>query len=205
MTSLISHVMLDVDGVIISGHGAQEAPWTHSLKDDLGIEPEALVRAFFAKGWSKVVTGKEALEPALAKSLNELGSIVEVGTLIDYWFEKDARLVTSVLQDSQRLREAGFKVILTTNQEHRRAAYLMNDLKLSDVVDGIVYSAQVGAQKPDRAFFEYALRQTGVAPQAHLLVDDHAANVDGARQVGWHGHVWTSDMKLFEAVTTSER
>lgn len=205
MAKLISHIMLDVDGVLISGHRTKDELWTHRLKDDLGIEPEDLVRAFFAKRWTKVVTGADALEPALAKSLEELGSAVEVATLIDYWFEQDARLVMSVMQDCQRLREAGFKVMLTTNQEHRRATYLMNDLKLSDVVDGIVYSAQAGAQKPDRAFFEYAMRQTGEAPQAHLLVDDHATNVDGARLVGWQGHVWTSGMKLFEAVTTFEK
>ncbi|MEO0780222.1 MAG: HAD-IA family hydrolase [Pseudomonadota bacterium] len=201
MARVISHVMLDVDGVLIAGHGTKDERWIHRLKEDLGIEPEDLVRAFFAKGWKKVVTGEDALEPALAKSLDELGSTVEVGTLIDYWFEKDARLVTSVVQDTQRLREAGFKVILTTNQEHRRAAYLMTELKLNKVADGIVYSAQAGAQKPDRAFFEYAMRQTGEAPQAHLLVDDHAVNVDGARQIGWHGQVWASDMDLFATVT----
>lgn len=193
--------MLDVDGVLISGHGAQGELWTHRLKDDLGIEPDDLVREFFAKGWKRVVTGKDALEPALSKSLARLGATVEARTLIDYWFVKDARLVTSVVQDSQRLREAGFKVVLTTNQEHLRAAYLMNDLKLRDVVDGIVYSAQAKAQKPDRAFFDFAMRQTAEAPEAHLLVDDHVANVESAREVGWHGQVWTSGMKLFETVT----
>lgn len=193
--------MLDVDGVVVSGHGTQDELWTHRLKDDLGIEPEDLARAFFAKRWTKVVTGKDMLEPALAKSLDELGSKVEAGTLIDYWFEKDARVVKRVVQDCRRLRQAGFKVVLTTNQEHRRADYLMNDLKLGAAVDGIVYSAQAGAQKPDSAFFEFAMGQTGVPPQAHLLVDDHIANVDGARQVGWHGHVWAGDTNLFEAVT----
>ncbi|MEM1363932.1 MAG: HAD-IA family hydrolase [Pseudomonadota bacterium] len=194
--------MLDVDGVLVSGHGPHDERWTHRLKHDLGIEPEDLVREFFAKGWNKVVTGEKALEPALADSLNRLGSKVEVGTLIDYWFEKDARLVNAVLNDCVRLRDAGFKVILTTNQEHRRAEYLMQDLGLEKVVDGIVYSAQAKAQKPDRAFFEFAMGYTGEPPRAHLLVDDHAANVDSACRVGWHGYVWRAYADLFETVTT---
>lgn len=204
MTKPISHVMLDVDGVIIAGHNAQDELWTQHLKADLGIEPAELVQAFFAKGWSEVVTGRKALEPVLAESLKTLGSAVEPATLIDYWFAKDARLVASVVQDCERLRAAGLKVILTTNQEHRRAAYLMETLNLSRVVDGIVYSAQAGAQKPEPAFFEFAMDRTGQRPEAHLLIDDHAANVEGARRAGWHGTQWANGMNLYQTVKSLE-
>jgi len=201
----MTNLMLDADGVLIAGHSAQEELWTRHLKDDLGIEPQDLVSTFFAKGWKEVVTGQQALEPALSNSLKALGSTVNADTLIEYWFAKDARLVTTVVQDCQRLREAGFTVVLTTNQEHRRAAYLMHKLELSKVVDGIVYSAQAGAQKPDIAFFEYAMHQTGQPADAHLLVDDHPENVKSARAVGWHGQVWTPDMNLFDVVTSFDK
>lgn len=197
---MISHVMLDVDGVLISGHAAAEDLWTHNLKRDLGVEPLALVEAFFAKGWADVVTGRKALEPVLQAALGQMGVGVMAEDLIDYWFAKDSRLVEPVLEDCKRLREAGLTVILTTNQEHRRASFLMQDLGLGQVVDGMVYSAQAGAVKPMRAFFDFAMVQTGAQPEAHLLVDDHRANVDGARYAGWQAHHWSADHRLLDVV-----
>ncbi|MEM6588484.1 MAG: HAD-IA family hydrolase [Pseudomonadota bacterium] len=197
---MITHVMLDVDGVLVSGHSNGEILWTSSLAQDLGIEPDNLVGEFFSKGWLDVVTGRERLEPVLQAALDRMGADLSAETLIAYWFENDERLVAAVIEDCQKLREAGLTILLATNQEHCRAAYLMQDLGLERVVDGIVYSAQAGAQKPARAFFDYAMGRTGAPAGAHLLVDDTLANVDAARRVGWHGHPWTGADRLWDVM-----
>jgi putative hydrolase of the HAD superfamily len=55
----------------------------------------------------------------------------------------------------------------------------------------LVFSHEVGARKPDAAFFEHCRRLAGCEPQACLFIDDLPANVEGARACGWHGIVYT--------------
>ena len=47
-----------------------------------------------------------------------------------------------------------------------------------------VYSYRVSCMKPGRGIFEKAIRQFGVEPAQTVYIDDVAANVQGARDVG---------------------
>ena len=62
-------LMLDVDGVLVSGRPSDGKKWTQNLLEDLGIRPELLVKEFFAREWRDVVTGKQDLYPVLELSL----------------------------------------------------------------------------------------------------------------------------------------
>ena len=182
--------MLDVDGVLVSGRPQDGHMWTHTLFDDLGIKPDLLVQEFFEREWQDVVTGKQELHPTLALSLKRLGTSVTVEELTSYWFEMDSRIKQSVLTDCRKARECEHQVYLATNQEHLRARYLMETMGLQNEVDGIVYSAQAGFQKPQSGFFSYAVDVAGRPPNEMLLVDDTLANIDGARQAGWQAVHW---------------
>ena len=189
-------LMLDVDGVLVSS----ERPWTSDLKADLGIRPEQLRDGFFKKYWHKVVVGQAELEPVLTQALLEMRLTVPASDLIEYWFSHDANLVASVLEEVDALRQDGWAVWLATNQDHVRAKYLMDDLGLGAHVDGICYSAALGARKPDRGFFDAAMVRTGRARADHVLVDDTEVNVKAARKSGWAAHLWTGRMKLADLI-----
>ncbi|MEP4198286.1 MAG: HAD-IA family hydrolase [Aliishimia sp.] len=189
-------LMLDVDGVLVSGRPSDGRFWTHSLFRDLGINPEHLVQQFFALDWQDVVTGKSDLHSTLSLSLKRMSSSVTAEELISYWFEMDSRLVQSVLTDCRMARDWGCQVYLATNQEHLRAKYLMEILGLKNEVDGIIYSANAGYQKPHSKFFGYAVDMTGREPSEMLLVDDTQANVDGARNAGWNAVHWDGKQRL---------
>ncbi len=195
--------MLDVDGVLVSGRPTDGHTWTHKLYEDLGIDPDLLVQEFFAREWQDVVTGRRDLHPALALSLQRLGASVTAKELTSYWFEMDSRLMQSVLTDCRTAREWGHQIYLTTNQEHLRAQYLMNTLGLKGEVDGIVYSAEAGCQKPFPAFFSYAADITGREPSEMLLVDDTRANIDGARSAGWRAVHWDGNERLSDILQRS--
>jgi len=62
--------------------------------------------------------------------------------------------------------------------------------------DAVVLSYQVGARKPQPAFFGHCQRLAGCAPQEGLFIDDLPANVAGAVACGWHGHVYTGTEDL---------
>lgn len=193
---MIKCLMLDVDGVLVDGRPDDGQRWDHKLHEDLAIPSEALGREFFAREWQDIVLGRTPLLPALAAALKRIDVPITAEALAGYWFRNDSRVVDTVLTDVRAARRNGLRVFLTTNQEHMRAAYLMETMGLGDEVDGIVYSARLGSKKPQPAFFDAAVLATGAAPDELLLVDDTAANVDAARLMGWQAVHWDGSDSL---------
>lgn len=54
----------------------------------------------------------------------------------------------------------------------------------------LMFSAEFGARKPEPQVYVRLLTRLGVAPEAALMVDDHADNVAGAEAARLHGHVF---------------
>jgi glucose-1-phosphatase len=54
----------------------------------------------------------------------------------------------------------------------------------------LIFSAELGARKPDQQVYRRLLARLGVAPEAALMVDDDPDNVAGAEAAGLHGHVF---------------
>lgn len=195
--------MLDVDGVLVDGRPQDGQRWNFSLEKDLGIAPDVLADGFFSKHWADVIVGKRDLMDALSECLQNTSLATTPEDLINYWFEMDARIVPSVLADCKVAREQGIPVYLTTNQEHKRASYLMKNMGLNSVVDGIVYSAQLGAQKPQDKFYVNASNAVGYDSSDLLLVDDTPANIEGAIKAGWAAVYWDGSERLAEILRRS--
>ncbi len=191
-------LMLDVDGVLINGRDGYGQSWSASLKDDLGIAPERLQECFFQPHWPDVVTGRKGLIDALDLCLRHLSDTVTAECLLQYWFRNDACIDETILTDCRILRNNGMLVFLATNQEHLRARYIMENLGIRDHVDGMVYSAGLGARKPDAAFFEAAVAACGFPASDITLIDDTAANVEAALAAGWDARRWTGEKTLRE-------
>ncbi len=134
--------------------------------------------------------------PLLEIALDEIGTEVSATSLRDYWFAQDATLNTDMLREVAEIRAAGVSVWLATNQEHLRAAYLLDHLGLGDMVDGAIWSAAVGAKKPDPAFFAAAEARVGLPGATYVFVDDRLPNVEAARACGWVAHHWTDNQSL---------
>lgn len=196
----LAALMMDVDGVLVTGRPADGLPWATGLRDDLGVDLGELRRAFFAPSWDAIVTGRLALRPALDAALSSIAPHLPADRLIDYWFRNDARLDTALLAALARLRAGGLPVHLATNQEHARARYLLDDLGLAVHVDGCHYSAALGCAKPDPAFFDHVARRVGYPPGALLLVDDLAVNIEAARAAGWRALHWNAGSDLAAVV-----
>ncbi len=54
-------------------------------------------------------------------------------------------------------------------------------------------SCDMGCIKPDPEIFQQVLRETGARPERCVFLDDNAANVDAARQLGLHGFVFEKE------------
>ncbi|WP_055049382.1 HAD-IA family hydrolase [Devosia sp. A16] len=189
-------LMMDVDGVLVSGRPTDGRHLFAELEADLGLSPDRLRETFFSPFWEAIVTGREGLTERLAPVLATMAPKVSAERLIAYWFENDSRVDQNVLSAMKRYRQRGVPVFLATNQEHMRADYLMRTVGLGAHVDGIIYSAALGHRKPDAQFFERAAAIAGAAPEEIVLVDDTLANVEAARRSGWSAVHWTGDSTL---------
>lgn len=192
----LSVLMVDVDGVLITGRTGDGRHWACDLETDLGVRQSDLQTAFFAPYWERIIIGEIGLLDTLQTVLRQIAPRVSASALIDYWFAHDARRDERLFDELRRLRNGGLKVFLATNQEHLRAAYLLDQLGLKHLCDGMFHSASVGYRKPQPRFFDEVSVRLGVPPQEVLLLDDQPENVMAARAFGWHAVQWTAGSHL---------
>lgn len=192
-------LMVDVDGVLVHGRPADGLPYFTDMERDLGLSIEKLQAEFFRPCWADIIVGRDAIEPKLAAVLARIAPHLDTETLLAYWFENDSRLDRDLLDALASLRGRGTRLYLATNQEHRRAAWLMQDHGLADRFDGIFYSAQLGCRKPATDFYRLASQATGLAPEDVHYIDDAIENVESARTFGWKAVHWRPGMSLADA------
>jgi putative hydrolase of the HAD superfamily len=183
--------MVDVDGVLVDGRPEDGRHWHTSIEKDLGFTSDTLHEHFFAPYWETIVLGRAGLMEHLMTALQRIAPDVSPNNFVSYWFERDSRLVAPLLQELSLVRSAGIRVYLVTNQEHLRAAYLMEKIGLAEHVDGMFYSAHLGVKKPDLEFFAKVQAAVGLRGEEMLLIDDSRKNVDAARTAGWQALHWT--------------
>ncbi|CAD7697257.1 unnamed protein product [Ostreobium quekettii] len=100
----------------------------------------------------------------------------------------------------RRLRSSGVKVVVVSNFDTRLRPLLMG-MGLGEVLDEVVVSAEVGAEKPNPVIFETALEAAGVAPgEAVHVGDDRRNDLWGARDAGLEAWLWGEDVQSFEEV-----
>jgi glucose-1-phosphatase len=70
----------------------------------------------------------------------------------------------------------------------------------SAVCDEIVYSHEVGIEKPDPRIFELALARLGVRPEESIFLDDLAVHVEAARALGMKAVLYESNAQAIAAI-----
>jgi glucose-1-phosphatase len=84
-----------------------------------------------------------------------------------------------------RRLKANFPLFLLSNTSEPHLEYLQRNFEiLEQFVDG-VYSFRAKCAKPDPKIFQVAVKQFGVTPETTVYVDDLAANVRSALDLGF--------------------
>ena len=179
---------LDVDGVLLDPDRGGAGHWTVEMERSFGLTRPQFRDAFFMRSWDDVVNGRRPVEDGVGAALADLGADVDVEEFLRVWFEADFVLIDETVALACQAGDAGCQVVLATNQEHRRASFLGERLGAMMPIDDVLYSADLGVQKHEAAFFELASARLGVASNQRVdvvFVDDAAHNVDQARAAGW--------------------
>ncbi len=148
----------------------------------------------------------EPLFASLWRRWRQVGS--GYGRLFDDWLEAEGRTSQPLLDACLAVYRAhaptlrlypGAEALLTGLRRRYRLGLIsdghlhmqqskLEALGLARGFDVIVYTAALGASKPDPAVFREALRRAGVAAERAVHVGDHPTrDVAGARRVGMRG------------------
>jgi putative hydrolase of the HAD superfamily len=81
-----------------------------------------------------------------------------------------------------------FPLFLLSNTNDMHVEGLFRDFPVFRHFAGATYSHEAGASKPHRPIYEIACRAHGLDPRTTFFIDDLAANIATARELGFHAH-----------------
>jgi glucose-1-phosphatase len=186
-----------VDGVLLDLYDTLVwADWSalRSGRDRLAARAGAEIAAAreqWARTHDRRMRGlNRGLEGDLAAVLKGCGIATTPDLLRDLAAEEYAnwadgvRAYEDVAPELERLRQAGYRLAIVSNASCE-AGGVVAALGLDSLVDAVILSCEVGWLKPEPAILEAALERLGVSePERALLVDDVAANLDAAAELG---------------------
>jgi putative hydrolase of the HAD superfamily len=196
---------LDVDGVLLDRTAGGRGGWSAVVAARYGVDAALLQSTFFARAWDDVIVGRAAIEPALAAALEELAWPMSTEDLLACWFEADSVVDPEVAEAARSWADDGARIVLVTNQEHRRARFLQERLGASLPISAMAYSAALGHVKTNTAFFPAACRRLGIDDNddAVVFVDDALENVEAARRFGWTAVHFVADEDWHTEIDTA--
>lgn len=182
---MIRHLLLDADGVVQAIPGGGQVGRAHPLLGDRSAE----LVARFVEDERPSLRGESDFDDDLRSAVDRHDVEVDVATLYrELWLVVEVSAEMTALV--HRLRAAGYGVHLGTNQHRRRASLMRTELGYDELFDVSCYSWELGAAKPEPAYFERALARIEAPADQVLFVDDNLANVEAARGVGLAAEHW---------------
>ncbi|MEM7124627.1 MAG: HAD-IA family hydrolase [Pseudomonadota bacterium] len=177
-------IACDVDGVLVHGMTDGRYDWQEALARDFGVKQED-VAAFFRDDWDACILGEADLRDVLPPYLERWGYGGTADDFLAFWFANDSNLDHDLVEEISGLRSHS-RIVLATNQDRHRAAFLWDEMGLSSRFDRMFASSSMGVRKPDTQFWRIITDEMGeVAGPEVLLIDDSQRNVEAARQFGW--------------------
>lgn len=190
-------VIFDIGGVLEWTPGTA---WRTRWAARLGL-PEAELRsrmgAAYVGGDVGAITEAEFEDRVRGAFDLEDGDLAAL--LDDMWDEYLGTPNTELIEVFAGLRARARVGILSNSfvgaREREQARY-----GFADMCEAVVYSHEIGVNKPDPEAFRAACRSLGVAPAQALLVDDVQENVDAARVLGMAAHRFVENGPALEAI-----
>lgn len=100
-------------------------------------------------------------------------------------YQRARQPVPGALAFLQHVRRAGAQVVIVTNNVVREQRQKLAGCGLTDYVDVLVTSEEVGVAKPDKRIFDAALAAVGARPASAVMFGDAwATDIEGARAAG---------------------
>src|SRR5262245_24620706 len=102
------------------------------------------------------------------------------------WSEMLAGEIPGTVDVLAELRSTGARLLALSNWSAELFPIARERFEFLEWFEAIVISGEVRVNKPDRRIFDHLIHQFDVEPAGTLFVDDSPANVDTARDLGFH-------------------
>ena len=181
------------------------------------MQPKALIFDFFGVISSEVapfwfeehVSGpagreleEEYVRPADKGELSQDGlfeklshvSHIEPRAIEQDWLSR-AHINTDIIDLLKELKGT-YRLGLLTNAFSPFFSDVLSRSGVADLFETIVMSSETHYVKPEPEMYLAILEKMGLRPEETLMIDDNPANVEGAKNVGMHGVVFTSCEQL---------
>jgi HAD superfamily hydrolase (TIGR01509 family) len=160
-----------------------------------GVSQYHLAKTWWAAGWEVRAELGEFATPA--DYLDQFAAVTGARLTLDQWCEArhEASTPNAGVVDALRRASTLGEVSLFSNNPPPFPATLSHMAPDVAAILGpnVLVSCQIGIRKPDPAAYRAALDHYGVAAADAFFVDDSAANVAGAREVGITAFQYTAD------------
>ncbi|WP_030690962.1 HAD family phosphatase [Streptomyces globisporus] len=192
-----SCVVLDIGGVL---EITPETGWVRRWEERLGLPHggvgERMRDVWVAGGVGAV--GEQEVRREVASRLGLDGPRVEA-FMADLWTEYLGTPNDELIDHVRGLRGKCRLGILSNSfvgaRERETELYHFDEL-----VDRIVYSHEIGIEKPDPRAFEAACAALDVRPENCLFIDDVAVNVEAARAAGMQAHLFEDNARTITRI-----
>jgi 2-haloacid dehalogenase len=116
------------------------------------------------------------------------------------WPEMLAGEIPGTVDVLADLRAAGVRLVALSNWSAEMFPVALERFDFLAWFEGIVISGEVGVNKPDRRIFEHLAQRFGIEPEEAVFVDDSAANIDAASELGFRAIQFTGATALRRAL-----
>lgn len=194
---MIRNVIFDMGNVLITydpAHFIERAGITDPQ------DAELLMREVFrSPGWAMQDSGdltEQQLEEQVLKRLPE--RLHGAAHQLIFAWDDPIEPIPGMEQLVRDCKAAGMGVYLLSNASVRQPEYWPR-IPAHDLFDGAEVSAFLRCVKPEPKIFRYVLDKYGLNADECLFVDDVAANVTGAENVGIHGYRFDGDAQALRS------
>ncbi|MET7860400.1 HAD family phosphatase [Streptomyces sp. NPDC005318] len=190
-------VILDIGGVL---EITPQTGWVQRWEERLELPPGTVnerMRDVWHAGSVGSISEREVHEQVATRL--GLDTLRTEAFTADLWAEylgtPNEELITYVRGLRGRCRLGILSNSFVGARERETALYHFDAL-----VDQIVYSHEIGIEKPDQRAFEAACTSLEVRPENCLFIDDVAANVDAARVTGMQAHLFEDNARTITRI-----